>query len=146
MGSGREPERMQSMCEVESGSSEGLVLLLPTLLLDECEMGRMGIVSRSGWCWCWYFGMAEDRVPSGSGGGGELLRLPLRFPCEASWGLGDVAVARRCSTDVSDLYRGRGGGIISVAAWLTFVNAERDRRRPFVYDGTNNSEVGKMAV
>jgi hypothetical protein len=84
-------------------------------------------------------------------GGGELLPLYVRFPSrEVSSGEDGVA-APRTPIEVSDLYRGRRGGSVSVAVCLTPVNMERNRGRPSV-DATvgegvvDEYEVGEIIV
>ena len=75
--------------------------------------------------------VCQDATPEGSGGG-ELLPLLVRFPSRgASVSEGGV-VAPRTLIEVSDLYRGRCGGSVSVSLCLTPVSVERDRLRPSV--------------
>lgn len=120
---------MLSMCTLGSGglvtAGNSVALMLPTLLLDAPERGRLDlVVSR----FCFGF---------------------LPFPSEDEGASSGGVVDRREPTAVSDLYRGRVGGTVSVA--LTPAETERDRRRPTV-DGVvgdcvvSEGGLGKVMV
>ena len=131
---------MLSICRLGSGrlvtGSCSTALLLPTLLLDAPERARF-LVSRL----CGRgLGGTEVWVLAGRCSVGILL-LPLS-PEEES--LGGVAVGWRAP--VSDLYRGRVGGVVSVADALTPAETVCDRRRPIVDGAENDCFVGEGVI
>ena len=145
----REPaERMLIMCALRGGNST--VLLLPVLLLDAPERARarLDIVSRRYWR-CFFMEVDSEVLVwvLPVAGGCRIAFSLVSFPSEdkaRGWSVGVMLVRRGKPIAVSELYRARVGGTVSVADALTPAEAECDRRRPSA-EGTGTMGKGMVS-
>lgn len=124
----REPaERVLSIVRALSGG-DSTALLLPVLLLDAPERARARLDIETRRCWRCFFMEVDSEVwvlPVAGGCGTGFSPLLESFPSEDGRSLDGVMVMRRVKPiAVSDLYRGRVGGTVSVADALTPAGAE----------------------
>lgn len=120
----REPaERVLGTCALRRGDSTAL--LLPVLLVDAPERARvrLDVVSRR--CWRCFLDSEVLVLPVAGDRGSGFSPLLESFPAEDEESLNGVMVVRWGKPiAVSDLYRGRVRGTISIADVLTPAEAE----------------------
>lgn len=124
----REPaECMLSIIRALSGGDSTALLLL-VLLLDAPERARARLDIETRRCWRCFFMEVDSEVlvlPVAGGCGIGFSPLLESFPSEDGRSSDGVIVMRRVKPiAVSDLYRGRVGGTVSVADALTPAGAE----------------------